>query len=87
MALQSLKAIGGVVYDLNTEFGLEDDTSYLLSCNDGAYTVFDVADADPVPDAGIERNARDPLIVKPVDGETIYAKVPFGGTLVLTEAP
>ena len=87
MALQSIRAKAGVVYDLNTEFGLVDDTSYLFSCNDAAYTVYDLADGDAVPDAGINRDARQPLIIKPVAGINLYARVEFGGTIVCTEAP
>ena len=87
MATQSHKTAVGEIVDLNTQFALVDDTSYLILCNDNPLTLSEQDDGTAAPSIGLTVPRQTPLIIKPVDGKTIYAWTPADGTIVVTEAP
>ena len=87
MPTQSHKTAVGEIVDLNTQFALVDDTSYLILCNDNPLTLSEQADGTEAPSTGLTVPRQTPLIIKPVAGSTIYAWTPANGTIVVTEAP
>ena len=87
MATQFHETTVGEVVDLNTQFALADDTSYLIVCNNSPLTLSEQDDGDAVPSTGLTIPRQTPLIIKPVAGKTIHAWTPASGTIVVTEAP
>ena len=87
MATQSHKTEVGEIVDLNTQFALVDDTSYLILCNDNPLTLSEQDDGVAAPSVGLTIPRQTPLVIQPVDGKTIHAWTPAGGTIVVTEAP
>ena len=87
MATQSYRTAVGERVDLNTQFALTNETSYLIVCNDNPLTLSEQDDGDEVPSTGLTIPRQTPLIIKPVDDKTIWAWTPADGTIVVTEAP